>query len=90
MSFAIAKATALLLESDYSVASRNFKSIPGVGSGPMGLTPDDVRARPDYHVAKQAMDKAFAELRAFNAVYVKRYKNELAAERKIKKLVNNI
>lgn len=85
MSFAIAKVTASLLESDHSTASRNFKSTPGVGSGPMGLTPDDIRARPDYRIAKQAMDKAFAELRAFNAVYVKRYKNELAAERKLKR-----
>lgn len=85
MSYAIAKVTACLLESDYSAASRNLKAIPGVGSGPMGLTPDDVRARPAYRIAKQAMDKAFAELRAFNAAYVKRYKNELAAERKAKR-----
>jgi len=85
MSFAIAKATASLLNSDYDAAIRNLKAIPGVGSGQMGLTPDDVRARPDYRIAKAAMDKAFAELRAFNAVYVKRYKKELAAERKLKR-----
>lgn len=73
-------------ESDYSASKHNFKAIPGVGTGPLwGLTPDDVRARPDYRIAKQAMDKAFAALRAFNAVYVKRYKNELAAERKLKR-----
>lgn len=85
MSFAIAKTTASLLNSDYDSAIRNLKTIPGVGSGPMGLTPDDVRARPDYRIAKEAMDKAFAELRAFNAVYVKRYKKELAQERKLKR-----
>lgn len=85
MSFAIAKVTASLLQSDYSAASRNLKAIPGVGSGPMGLTPDDVRARPDYRIAKEAMDKAFAALRAFNARYVKQYKKELAAERKAKR-----
>ena len=85
MSFAIAKVTASLLESDYSAASRNFKAIPGVGSGPMGLTPDDVRARPDYRIAKEAMDKAFAALRVFNAGYVKRFKKELALERKAKR-----
>lgn len=81
MSYAINKAHAALLNDDYTAAIRNLKAIPGVGSGPMGLTPDDVRARPDYRFAKQVMDKAFAELRAFNAVYVKRFKKELAAER---------
>lgn len=81
MSFAIAKVTASLLESDYSAASRNFKAIPGVGSGPMGLTPDDVRARPDYRIAKEAMDKAFAALRAFNAPFVKKYAKQLRTER---------
>lgn len=81
MSYAISKATAMLLNADYSAAIRNLKAIPGVGSGFMGLTPDDVRARPDYRIAKQAMDKAFAELRAFNAVYTKRFKKEIAAER---------
>ena len=85
MSYAIAKVTASLLESDYSAASRNFKAIPGVGSGPMGLTPDDIKARPDYRIAKQAMDKTFAELRAFNAVYVKRFKKEIAIESKLKR-----
>lgn len=85
MSYAIAKVTASLLNSDYTAAIRNFKAIPGVGSGPMGLTPDDVRARPDYRIAKQAVDKAFAELRAFNSMYVKRYRKELATERKIKR-----
>lgn len=34
--------------------------------GPMGLTPDSVRAMPEWQVARAAADKAFAELRAFN------------------------
>ena len=80
MSFAIAKVTASLLESNYTIAAQNFNALDGIGSGVMGLTPDSVKARPDYRIAKQAMDKAFAELRAFNAVYVKRYKNELAKD----------
>ncbi len=85
MSYAIAKVTYLLINSDYTAACRNLKAIPGVGSGPMGLTPDDIRARPDYRIAKEAMDKSFAALREFNAVYVKRYKKELAAESKLKR-----
>ena len=85
MSYAINKATAMLLDNDYSAACKVFKSIPGIGSGPMGLTPDDVKNTPEYRIAKQAMDKAFAELRAFNAVYAKRFKKELAIERKLKR-----
>lgn len=85
MSYAIAKATAMLLNADYSAACKVLKQIPSIGSGPMGLTPDDVKNTPEYRIAKQAMDKAFAELRSFNAVYSKRFKKEIATGRKAKR-----
>lgn len=85
MSYAIAKVTASLLDADYSAACKNLRAIHGVGSGPLGLTPDSVRARTDYRIAKAAFDKAFADLRAFNAGYVKKYRKELAAERKVRR-----
>ena len=59
------------LEREYLEASRALKAIPGVGSGPMGLTPDDVKARPEYREAKLASCRAFAALRSFNAHYAK-------------------
>lgn len=83
--FTIAKQTAALLDAHYSAACKNLSAIPGISSGPMGLTPDNVKARPDYRIAKAAFDKAFAKMRAFNAVYVKQYKKELAAERKARR-----
>jgi hypothetical protein len=39
-------------------------------SGPMGLTPDDVRARDDYKAAFAAWRQAHANLRAFNAKHI--------------------
>lgn len=48
-------------------ASKALRAIPGVGMGPMGLTPDSVKARSDYKAAKAAWAKAWANLRAFNA-----------------------
>jgi len=44
------------------------------GNGPMGLTPDTVRATPEWQTAKRAYQAAFAALRDFNAVYCKRFK----------------
>lgn len=49
--------------------------------GPMGLTPDAVKEMPEWRAAKTRVDKAFAQLRAFNAAFVKRFAKELRAER---------
>lgn len=85
MEYTIAKQISAQMDADYSAACKALGTIPGVGSGPMGLTPDDVLATPEYKAARTAMNKAFAQLRAFNAVYVKQFKKELAAERKIRR-----
>ena len=49
--------------------------------GPTGLTPDAVKETPEWRAAKASVDKAFARLRAFNAVFVKKFAKELRAER---------
>jgi hypothetical protein len=49
--------------------------------GPMGLTPDAVRSSPEWKAAYAAERKAFAELRAYNAWYVKAFKKERIAAR---------
>ncbi|MGE5732779.1 MAG: hypothetical protein ACM37U_12605 [Gemmatimonas sp.] len=76
--FEQAKAEGAALESELSAAEQELKVFP---RGPMGLTPDAVKALPEYRAAKARVDKAFARLRAFNGVFVKRFAKELRAER---------
>lgn len=44
---------------------------------PMNLTPDSVKANPDYRAARDKAQALFAELRAFNGANVKRFKAEI-------------
>ena len=50
--------------------------------GAMGLTPDHIRATPEYQREKKLYNIAFTQLQNFNKVYVKQFKKELAEERK--------
>lgn len=81
MSYAIAKAVQAELERARDDASRALTAIPGIGSGAMGITPDCVKARPEYRAARRAYDQRHADLAAFNARFVKQYSTELAADR---------
>ncbi len=56
---------------------------PLAGSGPMGLTPDHVKATPEWKAYRIAHDTAFAALRNFNGWYVKTFKKEIRAERRL-------
>jgi GH24 family phage-related lysozyme (muramidase) len=58
-------------------AAKSLKSVEGVGTGTMGLTPDHVKATASYKKAKAKFDWEFANLRAYNAWYVKEFKKEL-------------
>ena len=49
--------------------------------GAMGLTPDAVKATPEWQLAKKAYNLAFEQSRAFNKFFTKAYKKEIAAER---------
>lgn len=49
--------------------------------GPMGLTPDFVRAMSEFKALKSAYDVAASKSRAFNARYVKEFSKEIRAER---------
>jgi hypothetical protein len=51
------------LEAEYASACEAMRVFPRM---PNGLTPDSVKALPEYRSAKDARDKAFAALRAFN------------------------
>jgi len=57
---------AALLWRRYKDTGRALNAIPGLGSGAMGLTPDSVKARPDYQKAKHESRMAFEALREFN------------------------
>lgn len=50
--------------------------------GAMGLTPDSVKALPDYQAARKDYAAAFDRLRAFNAGFVKQFAGEIRAERR--------
>jgi len=76
--FEAAKAEQALLEREMSEAQTALDVFP---RGPMGLTPDAVKATPQWRAAKARVDRAFARLRAFNAVFVKKFVKELRAER---------
>jgi hypothetical protein len=53
--------------------------------GPMGLTPDYVKANPVWRDAKQGVEAAFQRYRNFNKWLLKTYRKEIAAERKAKR-----
>jgi hypothetical protein len=76
--FEEAKAEEALVEREMSEAQAALNVFP---RGPTGLTPDAVKATPEWRAAKARVDKAFARLRAFNAVFVKRFAKKLRAER---------
>lgn len=81
MSYQAAKAVRDALEKARNDASHALSAIAGVGSGPMGLTPDSVKQSPAYRAARRAYDQRHADLAAFNARFVKQYATELAADR---------
>ena len=66
------------LEREVSAAGAALDAFP---RGAMNLTPDHVRATPEWRAAKARFDRAFAAQRAFNAVYVKVFKKEIVAQR---------
>lgn len=79
MNFAEAKVVKSELQNAVAVASANLDGFP---KGPMGLVSVGVRSTEAYRIAKISYDRAFAEMRNFNAQYVKVFRKELAAERK--------
>lgn len=66
---AIHKAAQNALYAEWRAAGKALKAIPGVNSGPNGLTPDSVKQSPEFRAAKAACDQAFQAVRAFNAKY---------------------
>lgn len=64
-----------------SEASKAINSIPGIGSGQMGLTPDSVKATPEYRKAKMNYDFVWNQYQAANRCFVKYWSKEIRADR---------
>lgn len=84
MTYEEAKAARDAIEARLKAASDTLKAIPGIGSGPMGLTPDHIKSSPEYREANRAYLAIHHELRRFNSAFTKQYRREIAAERRTK------
>ncbi|MNC28828.1 hypothetical protein D3C76_165270 [compost metagenome] len=54
--------------------------------GPMGLTPDNIKATPEYRRDKACFEIAFKALQDYNKWFCKRWKRELSAFRQQERL----
>lgn len=68
------------LMAENEAASRAWNALPGVSSGPMGLTPDAVKASPAYRAARARYEASHAALRAFNRAHAASFTKETARE----------
>ncbi len=75
-----AKAQYDALQAELKEAGKPLGAYP---KGPMGLTPDHIKQSREWQDARRKFDAVFARVRAFNAVFTRTYKKELAAERAI-------
>jgi len=62
-------------------STRTGRVMDSFPKGSFNLTPDHVRATPEWKAAKAASDNAFQAYRNFNGMMVKAFPNELKAER---------
>lgn len=65
-------------------ASEELQDFDKLGKSEMGMTPDYVKAMPEWKAAKLAYDVSFAELRAFNGWFMKTFKKEVKEEQRNK------
>jgi hypothetical protein len=84
-SFEAAKAKRDEIDKEGARISALINAIPGVDSGPMGLTPDVVKFSEEYRTLAGELAVAWHKLRTFNAWFTKAYSEELAQERKAKR-----
>jgi hypothetical protein len=82
--FDTAKQSKIVLENALDVADKALKAFDQYGKSAFGMTPDHVKAMPEWQQAKREFDRVFAELRNFNGWYMKTFKKEIKEERKNK------
>lgn len=71
----------------YAESKRYSTILNSFPKGPMGMTPDDVKASPEWQEAKQGYAIAADRLRKFNQKFNSVFKNEIAADRRSRKPV---
>lgn len=86
LQFDIAKAARAQLVARVDEALEAFAPFEAMRPAPGRLIPDEVKRGRDYQVAKGRLDGAMQAYRDFNGMFVKRFKKELAAERKARYL----
>ncbi|ASA22730.1 hypothetical protein [Paenibacillus donghaensis] len=79
-----AKANGQKLQKQTNACSDVLKGFNKYGKNALGMTPDHVRAMPEWKEAKKAYDESFANLRGFNTWFMKTFKKEYAADRRSK------
>ncbi len=62
-------------------AGEALRAVPGIGSGPGGLTPDAVKRTAEYQNAMRVHALAFKSMQQTNQWFFKQFKNEAYAER---------
>lgn len=65
-----------MVENAYIEACEKHRATCGEERGPMGLTPDHVKATPEWKASRAEMDRAHRRLRDFNQAFLKQYKRE--------------
>ncbi|MEM9524066.1 MAG: hypothetical protein AAF982_08750 [Pseudomonadota bacterium] len=68
------------LLADMAAKAQVLRELRGGRIGPMGLTPDHVKATPEWRQAKAAFHAAEAKLKKFNGAFVKTFKKEIKAD----------
>ncbi len=78
MTYLEAKAARDQIETQLAQLAKPLKAAPRLENG---LPVEAVRVTPEYQAAKAAYARTFAQLRAFNQVFVKQFASEIRAER---------
>jgi hypothetical protein len=79
MTYAEFKIARDAIEREMSAASAALQRFP---RSEIGLTPDSVKALPEFQSAKRAYAVVFARLREVNAAHLKRFSREILQDRR--------
>lgn len=81
-SFADWRAARVAIEQELEAIGKRWKAIPGNGAGPMGLTPDSVKAGADWQSCHADYWRAHRALQRHNGGAPRAYLKQFAQERR--------
>lgn len=82
ITYEAAKALKADAEAQEERAGKTLQDARGTESGPMGLTPDHVKASKEYQEAYANHARAFRQMQSMNSWFNRTFKREYAAERR--------